>query len=261
MRSSALVLVPGTMGPLGPLRRHWGTFGAVKMPLIVAHRGASKAERENTLEAFRAAKRLGADMVELDVRRTVDGVLVVHHVAHLGGTAIIDMRADELPSYVPTLSAALDSSDGMDVNVEIKSEEGEPDYDPDQRVAQQVVELLAGRPDHGRMLVSSFDRATVLAVRAADPSLKTGLLFVVPELVDGLTLEEFMREVAAEGHVAVHPNRHAATTELVEAAHAVGLLVNVWTVDKPAELRTLAARGVDALITNVPDIARDALSS
>jgi len=246
---------------MGSVRRQWGTFGSVKMPLIVAHRGASKAERENTLEAFLAAKRLGADMVELDVRRTADGVLVVHHDAHLGGKAIIDMRADDLPPYVPTLAAALDASDGMDVNVEIKSEEGEPDYDPDQWVARQVVALLATRADHDRMLVSSFDRATVLAVRGADPSLKTGLLFVVPELIDGLTLNAFMREVAAEGHVAVHPNRHAATTELVEAAHAVGLGVNVWTVDKPAELRTLAARGVDALITNVPDIAREALSS
>jgi glycerophosphoryl diester phosphodiesterase len=230
------------------------------MPLIVAHRGASKAEKENTVEAFRAAKAMGADMVELDVRRTLDNVLIVHHDAHINDVAIITMRADELPSYVPTLEASLDACAGMDVNVEIKNDRDDPDYDAGQWVAGQVVALLAERGDHDRMLISSFDRATVNAVRVLDPTLRTGCLFVIPELVDGATLDSFVAGVAAEGHVAVHPHRRAATSELIMAAHAVGLAVNAWTIDNPDVLVLLRDIGVDALITNVPDIAREALS-
>jgi glycerophosphoryl diester phosphodiesterase len=230
------------------------------MPLIVAHRGASKAEKENTIAAFHRARAMGADMVELDVRRTVDGVLIVHHDAVVSGSTIVTMRADQLPPHVPGLADALGACEGMDVNIEIKNDPEEPDYDETQWVADQVVALLAKRADRTRMLISSFDRETINHVRLADPSLKTGFLLTVPELVDGLTLEEFMSSVAEEGHIAIHPHRFAATQVFVDAAHAHGLAVNVWTVDKPEELCNLAAIGVDALITNVPDEARAALS-
>ena len=230
------------------------------MPLIVAHRGASKAERENTLEAFATAGRMGADMVELDVRRTADGALVIHHDPTVDGRAIIDMRADELPSYIPGLSDSLDACAGMQVNIEIKNDAGEPDHDPDQEVARKVAALLAERGDSDRMLISSFDRATINAVKRADPGLRTGYLFMIPELVNGVTLDAFVTGVAAEGHEALHPHRRAATPELVDAAHAVGLAVNVWTVDNPDVLVLLRDLGVDALITNVPDLARQALS-
>src|SRR4051812_33810066 len=86
---------------------------------VIAHRGASKAERENTLGAFRRARAMGADAVELDVRRTVDGVLVVHH----------DPLPAELTPHVPTLGDALDACTGMWVNVEIKNDPDEPDFD------------------------------------------------------------------------------------------------------------------------------------
>ena len=231
----------------------------MRIPLIVAHRGASSAERENTVEAFRTAGRMKADMVELDVRRTCDGQLVVHHDAHIDGVAIITMRADQLPKYVPSLSLALDACAGMDVNVEIKNDPDEPDFDLQRTLADQVVELLATRTDHDRMLISSFDRATINAVRQLDRTLRTGYLFTVPELVDGLTLEAFLHGVANEGHVAIHPYARVVTQSLVTGAHAVGLAVNVWTVDKPELLRQLADLGVDALITNVPDIARAVL--
>ena len=72
---------------------------------VIAHRGASAVERENTLEAFRAAVRLNADGIELDVRRTANDVLVVHHDAHLpDGRAIIELHDNELPDWVPTLA-------------------------------------------------------------------------------------------------------------------------------------------------------------
>ena len=198
-------------------------------------------------------------MVELDVRRTADNVLIVHHDALIEGVPIKDMRADSLPAYVPTLEAALDACQGMDVNVEIKNIEGEPDYDPDQMVAGQVVTLLNTRGDHDRMLISCFDRETVNAVRKLDPTLRTGYLVVKPEPARGRTLADYATSIADEGHVAIHPHKRYVTPELVAVAHAVGLAVNVWTVDKPDQLKSLAALGVDALITNVPDTARTVL--
>ena len=194
-------------------------------------------------------------MVELDVRRTADGKLVVHHDAKIGLKAIIRMRAEDMPTYVPSLSDALDACDGMQVNIEIKSDASEPDYDPKQAVACAVVALLAERGDGERMLISSFDRDTIDCVHALAPQLRTGYLFmeVWPDA------SRMMLEVAAAGHVAVHPYRKVADAELVSAAHANGLQVNVWTVDKPAEMQHLATLGVDTIITNVPDVARVAL--
>jgi glycerophosphoryl diester phosphodiesterase len=220
-------------------------------PSVVAHRGASKAARENTLEAFRLARELGATMVELDVRRTADDVLIVHHDPLIDGVAIITMTAAHLPADVPGLATALDACVGMEVNIEIKNDDTEPDYDPTYRVASKVVDLLRERGDGARMLISSFDRATINAVHRTEPALRTGYLFMAPEL----PLDEFMHSLQEEGHVAIHPYRRAVTQELCNAAHAAGLAVNVWTVDAPDEMRTLAGLGADAVITNVPDVA------
>ena len=80
-------------------------------PQIIAHRGASKAEKENTLSAFRRAGDMGSDAVELDVRRTKDGAMAVHHDQHLAdGRNIMDLDADGLPSHVDRKSTRLNSS-------------------------------------------------------------------------------------------------------------------------------------------------------
>ena len=83
----------------------------------MAHRGASLAEPENTVAAFERARELGADWVELDARRSADGVVVVHHDAHLAdGRLIADLTMDELPDGIPSLAEALEACDGMGVN-------------------------------------------------------------------------------------------------------------------------------------------------
>ena len=80
------------------------------MPRVFAHRGASQRAPENTVEAFRLAAELGADGVELDVRRSADGALVVHHDPHLPDGRLIAATAfADLPASVPTLAAALDA--------------------------------------------------------------------------------------------------------------------------------------------------------
>src|SRR5687767_2173304 len=100
------------------------------MTKVIAHRGASAAYRENTVTAFAGARDMGADMVELDVRRTADGTLAVHHDAVLGdGRALVGLRRDELPDHVPTLEEALDACAPLAMNIEIKNYMGDPDYD------------------------------------------------------------------------------------------------------------------------------------
>src|SRR5437762_9663704 len=113
---------------------------------IIAHRGASASFPQNTLEAFRGARELGATWVELDVRRTADGLLAVHHDARLAdGQAIVDLRAAELPSHVPSLAEALDACAPLGVNVEIKNSPNDVDFDAAAAVVEPVVaDIRAG---------------------------------------------------------------------------------------------------------------------
>ena len=231
------------------------------VPKIVAHRGASFAYRENTIEAFVGASELGAIGSELDVRKTADGVLVVHHDAHLNdGRLIRDHVYADLPEIVPTLAEVFSAVPADFVNVEIKNHDHEPDFDPDQAVAREVVALINELGVQDRVLVSSFDFDTVLAVREADPDLPTGWLFWDdPERGGVVVADEIVRAVD-HGVVAVHPHNPLVTAEVVVAAHEAGLEVNVWTVDDADRMRALAQMGVDALITNKPDHAQAALA-
>jgi len=206
---------------------------------VLAHRGASARERENTVAAFALARSLGADGVELDVRRSADGRLVVHHDP---------LPAGPVPDHVPTLVEALDTCGGLLVNVEIKNAEGEPDFDPDRRLALDVVALLAQRPGRDRVLVSSFDLATIDAVRAADPSVPTAWLVV------GIA-EDTLAVLVDHGHRVLHPWFGSVTEAVLAEAHRRGIELNVWTCDDPARIAELARWGIDGVCTNVPDVA------
>jgi glycerophosphoryl diester phosphodiesterase len=224
-------------------------------PLVIAHRGASAAEPENTLAAFRAAKTLGADWVELDVRRTADGTLAVHHDERLtDGRALVDLDRAALPSEVAVLSDALDACAGMGVNIEIKNWPDDADFDPDRRLADAVVALVASRGDRARVLVSCFDLATADRVHALDPGIETAWLTArVDE--PAVAADRCVRH----GHVALHPWAPLVDAALVDACHAVGVRVNTWTVDDPGWMARLADMGIDGIVTNVPDVARSVL--
>ncbi len=225
------------------------------MPLIYGHRGASAAAPENTVAAFRLARELGADGVELDVRRSADDELVIcHDPALADGRAVRAVLRAELSPSVPTLAEALDACAGMIVNIEIKNIPHEPDFDPACRVVDDVVALLADREFRDHVLISSFHLPTIDRVKALDRRLRTGLLtFVDPLPGDSLAA------VVERGHDAVHPYDMTVDGALVTEAHRVGLEVNVWTVDDPARIESLAALGVDGVVTNVPDVARRVL--
>ena len=217
--------------------------------LVIAHRGASHREPENTLAAFRRAGFDGADGVELDVRRTADDRLVVHHDPRLTDDRIIRATAAaDLPTDLPSLDEALDACDGMFVNIEIKNDESEPDFDPGDWVAHRVASLLACRPPRTRWLVSSFRYETIAVFRTIVPAARTAWLVYRPS-------DDAIDRAARGGHEAIHPSVRYVTAEAIAAAHAVGLAVNTWTCDDPDRMRQLIAWGIDGICTNVPDVA------
>jgi glycerophosphoryl diester phosphodiesterase len=213
---------------------------------VLAHRGASGHERENTLAAFRLAGALGADGVELDVRPTADGVLIVHHDSHLAapdGREIATLAAGDLPDDVPTLAAAIEASRGL-VNIEIKHEPADERRD----LASAVVADPAVQAERDRILVSSFDLVSIDRVRGLDPGLATAwlVLAVVDDTLDTLV---------AHGHRVLHPWVGSLTAATVDACHARGVAVNTWTCDDPVRIAELVDWRVDGIVTNVPDVA------
>ena len=213
---------------------------------VIAHRGASDAAPENTVAAFELARALGADWVELDVRRTVDGILAVHHDSALpDGRAIAHTMAANLPPSVPTLAEALDACDGMGVNIEVKPHDST-------HVVDRVVEVA--RAWGGPVLVSSFQLALVQRCREVAPDIPAALLTEAVPDVDRL-----VELCVANGFAAVNPWAATVGADLVSRAHAAGIEVNVWTVDDPARMKELDGWGVDGIVTNVPDVARRTL--
>ena len=226
--------------------------------IIVAHRGAHEPEtpgvRENTLEAFRAAADLGIDGVELDVRATADGILVVHHDAVLpDGRAIGALTVDGRPAWLPTLAEVLDACAPLAlVNVEIKASPIDPAYRPVDE--EQAVRAIAAAGGASRHAVSSFNLATLDAVHATAPDLPTAWL-----TMSRYDQADAVATAAGAGHRAINPPDSATTAELVEVAHAAGLQIMVWTVNDPDRMTELAGWGVDVLITDTPALARSVL--
>jgi glycerophosphoryl diester phosphodiesterase len=246
--------------------RYAGSLGCrvmVDRPLVLGHRGASHARPENTLAAFAKAREFGADGVELDARRSKDGHLVVHHDPHVEGFGVINefdfanLRAER--PEIPTLDEALAGCAGMIVNVEIKCLPWEPDPDtPDHEVVRAVVDLLRAQSSVALVdvIVSSFDLGAIDACRSFASDITTGWL------TSGQEFAAAAKITAEHGHAWLNPDRAAAlraSPAEIAAAQKAGLRVNVWTVDEREEITTLAAAGVDAIITDVPDVALEVL--
>jgi glycerophosphoryl diester phosphodiesterase len=229
--------------------------------LVIGHKGAAGLAPENSLAAFRVAQEVGADGVELDVRRTADGGLAVHHDATLDdGRRLLDLTVAELPDGIATLPAVLDACDGLAlVNVEIKNWPLDGDFDEALGIVGSVVEALAARPaaEPERYVVSCFHLPTVDRVRELAPDLVTAWLVGVVGLDDGA---QVIAEAVDHGHRALHPHHALVTPTLVERAHDEELAVNAWTCNEPERIRWLAEEaGVDGIVTDVPDVALAAL--
>lgn len=223
------------------------------MTLVIAHRGASGAAWENSPTAFRLARDLGADGVELDVHATGDGALVVHHdpdvpgIGTIGATTLAALQHHRLPNGepIPTLAATLALLEGLDVWVEVKA------LPP--RADAELLATLASGPTPARYAVHSFDHRIIRRLRDQAPALRLGALQVARP-VDALAAAR------AAGATTLWQERHLVDAELVGAAHRAGMQVIVWTVDDPAEIARLAALGVDGICGNYPDRIRQAVS-
>lgn len=240
-------------------------------PQIFAHRGARRVAPENTIPAFAAALEMGVDGIELDVHLSADGRLVVIHDFTVQPTSDGRRRVDQLtaaelalldvgnplgaayPSVgVPTLDEVLDLvGRRCRVNVEIKSEH--PDGGP---AVEPVARLIHERMLFDQVIVSSFNPITLIKMRYVDPRIALGLLYEEP-LPPHLRRAWFTPILAPD---ALHPWHPLVDADTVQWARDRRLAVNVWTVNEVEEARRLADLGVDALITDVPDLLIAALS-
>ncbi|MFZ9358176.1 MAG: glycerophosphodiester phosphodiesterase [Ilumatobacteraceae bacterium] len=229
------------------------------MTQVMAHRGASKVELENTTLAFARALKMGADAVELDVRRCGSGELVVHHDPKLSdGRIIFSVDKRDLPTHIPSLAEALDACGSMWVNIEIKNDPKEPDFDPQEVTTRKVVDFLRERGSLDRWLISSFRRETVDLIRSLMPELKTAWLVMT---IDDAQLETVASEMASQGHTALHPWVKQLSQRMVDVFHRHGLQINTWTCDDPRRMRELVEWQVDGICTNVPDLALQVINS
>jgi glycerophosphoryl diester phosphodiesterase len=227
------------------------------VPLVIGHKGAAGLAPANSLAAFRVARDVGADGVELDVRRTADGTLAVHHDATLpDGRRLLNLGRAQLPDAITTLPAVLDACEGLAlVNVEIKNWPLDGDFDESLEIADDVVAALVARPpeERDRYVVSCFHLATIDRVRELAPDLVTGWLVGLVGPDDG---SQVIAEAVDHGHQALHPHHALVTPGLVERAHAEEMAVNTWTCNDPDRIRWLAGdAGVDGIVTDVPDVA------
>jgi glycerophosphoryl diester phosphodiesterase len=253
------------LGPVAILRNEFG-----QRNLVVAHRGASSAQPENTLAAFEAAIDAGADVIELDVRLTKDGFPVILHDPDVSPTTDgaglvhtltlaevkrLDASGGRTGRHeIPTLGEALEAigrTGKMAVDLEIKNIPGEPAFDsPDETVLGATLEALERDGFSGPVLVSSFNWITIERSKELAPEIPTGFLTVAA--IDPWAAFVYARQ---NGHEFVLPQSAAlleAGAKFVEAAHGEDIRVGTWTVDADEDLERLFGWEVDAVASNDP---------
>ncbi|MDT6985669.1 glycerophosphodiester phosphodiesterase [Streptomyces lusitanus] len=268
-----------------PLSPAAAAGGAAPAPEVVAHRGASGYAPENTLAAVDKAAALGTEWVENDVQRTKDGELVIVHDDSLQRTTDVeevfpdrapwkvkDFTAAEIarldagswfdPAYagarVPTLEQFVRRIDQhrQKLLLEIKNPQLYPGIERD------ILKVLAneGWLDRAhvrqRLIVQSFSADSVRAVHQLAPAVKTGFLGT-PPVADLPAYAAFTDQI--------NPSYASLTADYVTAVHAFKgahgkrLETFTWTVNDAAAARRVAGYGVDGIITNNPDVVRDAV--
>jgi len=226
----------------------------IPSPLVIAHRGASSIELENSLAAFRAAAPQGADGVELDIHSTADGALIVHHDEAIAGTHIAKSTARAITALrlkngepVPTLAQALTAvGPRLQVFIEVKT------LDP--RWDAHLFEIMDRGPNPSGYAVHGFDHRIVRRLSEKRPGLRCGVL----------SSSYPVRPLAAlkdAGASILWQERTVADDLLVRTLHDAGTSLFVWTVDDPADLARFVALGVDGLCTNFPARARQVVDS
>lgn len=234
-------------------------------PLVWAHRGASGYMPENTLLSFQKAVEMHADGIELDIQQTKDGQIVVIHDETIDRTSdgtgwVKDFTYEQLLKYnfnnhhdeygfvkILLMSEVFDLIRPTDLTINIELKTGIIFYPG---IEEKIIALTHEKDMADRVIYSSFNHYSAKKIQELDPEAETAFLYA-----DGPI---DMPEYAAKHHVsAIHPALYNLQfPHLTEEAHERGLKVNVWTVNEPEHIRLCLLQGVDAVITNYPDIAR-----
>jgi glycerophosphoryl diester phosphodiesterase len=230
-------------------------FFTSSRPLVFAHRGGSALAPENTMAAFANGLALGADGVELDVHLSGDGVVVVIHdptvdrtTSSRGGVAAL--TAGELARlHVPALSDVLREFRDARVIVELKVNS--------KQLARAVVDAVRRADAVERVCLGSFGLRALNAARGLAPAIATS---ASREEVRWALYQSWVRRFPSRARYGGFQvpeftgKTRVVSQRFVELAHRAGLGVHVWTVDAEEDARRLLSWGVDALITDRPDL-------
>jgi glycerophosphoryl diester phosphodiesterase len=213
------------------------------VPIAIAHRGDPIAARENTLAAFRSAADQGADMIELDLRQSRDGEIIVLHDPTLGRLWGLERKVGELDLAalrqlgdgvhgIPTFRQVLDEVD-LPIMVDFTGRE----------VVEGSIRIVREVDAVARCLFVTGNVGALRALRAMAPEARLGLTWVQAEPPPSALLVELGAEFW-------NPMFRLVTPERVAAVHALGLKVSTWTVDKPRHMTRMIDAGVDAIVSN-----------
>ena len=234
-----------------------GTFAALEVTVVpysethsafcMAHRGASGYCPDNSIEAFKYAAVLGADMVELDVRKTKDGVLVVHHDATLSYKGkkynIANITMANVRTANPnacTLDEALDciAQTGMEVMIEFKIT----------GIEAEVLDCVRACGLQSRANYGSFTLSVIDRIKALDPSAKTVYIMNKSD-----TLNKVVKEPEKYSADFISVSASILTPAVIYRLHLGGKQVVAWTINSRSEIERFIAMGADGITTNFPD--------
>jgi len=258
-----------------PVPQHpfWAT---TTPPSVIAHRGGRGLWPENTLYAFRKAADLGADVLEMDIRQTADGVLVVLHDETVDRTtdgsgpvaALTLPRLRELDAgyrwsadgdkthphrgqgfAVPSLKEVFSALPRARMNLEIKTR--------DATLSRPLCELIREHRMEHLVVVASFGQDAMDAFRSACPGVATAATAGEARRFFRLTalfLDPLFEPRAEALQVPERlGNLDVLTPKFVRAARRLNLKIDVWTVNEPDDMRRLIALPVDGIMTDYPD--------
>lgn len=234
--------------------------------LNLAHRGANKVAPENTLPAFERALEMGADGFELDVHITFDDVPVILHNFQLNETTdgegypseytLEQLKALDAGSHfgesfagtpIPTLAEVFESFPEAIVNIELKSLSLE-----NIGLERAVIDVIREHNAENRVLISSFNPTCLRRTRKQAPDLPIGQL-TDPDLPFLIRKGWFLFGLKRQS---IHPHYTMIDEDLMASARRKKWRVNTWTVNEPEDIQRTIALGVDAIITDVPDVLR-----
>lgn len=221
-------------------------------PHILAHQGLSIECTPNTLESFTKALAAGADYIETDAHGTKDGIAVLFHDDDINGVPISKLLFTDLPEHIPTLRSALEHFPQVKFNIDIKNSEASVP------VAQAINELKA----HHRILLSSFDakRRKTTIQKAPGTASSPSVSEFTPAFFAALCGQQWLVDRLLRNFDAVQIPASAlglkiVSPRLVKTYHKAGVMVHVWTINDPEQMKKLLEAGVNGIVTDRTDIA------